>query len=252
MRHRTSLCGLGGRQVKGSIQRFAACPRRGVVPAYRARLRAPHCRNRRSPRLIAGSAQAPCGSTRFQHAIDRRPADLEGLRYFRSPEPPRLHPGVSLWYTFSAMRFRGCRSGGWVGELQWTALPYTSSLLKSAAPRPRSPKPSKGSHHLRLNSPSRTGEPNPLSRFGRLLQNAAAQDGCRPAEQAGLADGADPDRPHRWLRRPLRSCHPTKKGPSSGTTPRTRTSPRLSQFRRPTIVISVAGRLVTPSSLAAW
>jgi hypothetical protein len=146
---------------------------------------------------------------------------------------------VSLWYTFLLCDSWGCRSGGWVGELQWTALPYTSSLLKSAAPRPRSPKPSKGSHHLRLNSPSRTGEPNPTpnppSRFGRLLQNAAAQDGCRPAEQAGLADGADPDRPHRWLRRPLHSCHPTKKGPSSGTMPWTRS-------RRATLITIVGWR----------
>ena len=36
------------------------------------------------------------------------------------------------------MRFWGCRSGGWVGELKWTALPFTSSSLKSVAQRPRS------------------------------------------------------------------------------------------------------------------
>jgi hypothetical protein len=90
------------------------------------------------------------------------------------------------------------RSGG---ELQWTAPLYTNSSRKSAAPRPRSPKPSKGSHHLRLNWPSRTGEPNPmsnpLSRFGRPLQNAAARDGCQPADQAVRpfkAAGLSPDR----------------------------------------------------------
>jgi hypothetical protein len=144
-------------------------------------------------RLFRSYGPAPRPYGRLHRPLHPVPRSQAAFR----PGLAHLHlPAVSLWYTFSAMRFWGCRSGGWVGELQWTALPYTSSLLKSAAPRPRSPKPSKGSHHLRLNSPSRTGEPNPtpnpLSRFGRLLQNAAAQDGCRPAEQVGLADEADP------------------------------------------------------------
>jgi hypothetical protein len=99
-------------------------------------------------------------------------------------------PLGSLWYTFSAMRFWGRRSVGGVGELRWTALPFTNSSRKSAAARLRSPKLRKRSQRSRLNWPSKITEPNstpaPLSRFGRPLQNVAAQDGCRLAEHSRL------------------------------------------------------------------
>src|SRR5271168_2245743 len=83
----------------------------------------------------------------------------------RQPDPriaPRALASVRECALASGILFLLCDSGvgrsdGRVGELQWTALLYTNSSLKSAAPRPRLPKPSKGSHRLRLNLPSRTG-----------------------------------------------------------------------------------------------
>ena len=96
------------------------------------------------------------------------------------PVQDRLTPGT-LFFCYAIL---GCRLGGRVGELQWIARLYTNLSLKFAAPQPRSPKPSKGSHRLRPNWPSSPHLPNPLSRFGRLLQSAATQDGCQPAEQS--------------------------------------------------------------------
>jgi len=59
---------------------------------------------------------------------------------------------VSVWYTFFLLcNSGGAASGDWVGGLQWIALLYTHSSRKRAAPPLRSPKPNKGSHHLRLN-----------------------------------------------------------------------------------------------------
>ena len=69
------------------------------------------------------------------------------------------------------------------GGRQWIALLYTHSSRRCAAPRLLSPKPSRGSHRPRLNSPSRTWAPNPLSRLGRPLQGVATQDGWTPAER---------------------------------------------------------------------
>jgi D-alanyl-D-alanine carboxypeptidase len=46
---------------------------------------------------------------------------------------------------------RKARSGSEGGGLQWTALLYMNLSRKCAAPRLRSPKPSKGSHRLRPN-----------------------------------------------------------------------------------------------------
>jgi hypothetical protein len=78
---------------------------------------------------------------------------------------------------FSCYVIRGRRPGDWVGGRQWIALLYTRSSRRCAAPRLLSPKPSRGSHRPRLNLPSRTRAPNPLSRLGRPLQGAATQDG---------------------------------------------------------------------------
>ena len=93
------------------------------------------------------------------------------------------HECVNVYYTFLLLRYSGSPSGDWVGGRQWTALLYTHSSRRCAAPRLLSPKPSRGSHRPRLNLPSRTRAPNPPSRLGRPLQGVATPDGWPPAER---------------------------------------------------------------------
>jgi hypothetical protein len=156
-RFRQSL--VGRRGVSGFWSRPMMLP--VWVPQFKSQRLLP-LRPSGAEMALARAASARTGDLRT--GLRRRCGGYRGARRVRNwsaaPAPraacllcrsPHLHlPCVSLWYTFSAMRFWACRWCSWVGELQWTALLYTSSLLKSAARRPRSPKPSKGSHHLRL------------------------------------------------------------------------------------------------------
>ena len=102
----------------------------------------------------------------------------------------RILECISVRYTFSLLRDSGvAHSGDWVGGLQWTALLYTHSSRRCAAPRLLSPKPSRGLHRPRLNLPSRARGPNPLSRLGRPSRSAATRDGWPPAEWPCLPRG---------------------------------------------------------------
>jgi hypothetical protein len=193
MRHRPSLCGLGGRQVKGSIQRFAARPRRGVVPAYRARLRAPHCRNRRSPRLAQGGrgvyVRAQRGSlpprASDMLAVRIRAIDGEGLSPSRFAASPAATGAFTSWLPTGRSPFPPldmtttstgllCRRD--LHPLEWQ-LASLHLLIRPPARACRMPLTERGpgSHfYLKLNEFSEFFDSYPQAYPRRLLTSPAA------------------------------------------------------------------------------